>query len=124
MRNNVAWGNKGNGFNENTAELALTLYNNTSGNNYNHQYHFYNPINVFRNNLSFGGLDHLPTPANDAYNSWSLPVQVQESDFESLVATSSNFLRLKSGSDLINQGVNVGLPYLGTQPDLGAFEKE
>ena len=32
------------------------------------------------------------------------------------------FLKLATGSDLINAGVNVGLPYVGTAPDIGAFE--
>jgi hypothetical protein len=33
-----------------------------------------------------------------------------------------DFLRLKSGSHLIDAGVNVGLPFTGTAPDVGAFE--
>ncbi len=32
------------------------------------------------------------------------------------------FLHLATGSDLINAGINVGLPYVSTAPDLGAFE--
>ncbi len=35
-----------------------------------------------------------------------------------------NFLRLKQGSDLINKGVDLGFPYSGAAPDLGAFEFE
>jgi hypothetical protein len=33
-----------------------------------------------------------------------------------------DFMRLKSDSDLVNAGVNVGLPFNGSAPDLGAFE--
>lgn len=33
-----------------------------------------------------------------------------------------DFLHLVSGSDLIDKGINVGQPYSGTAPDLGAFE--
>ena len=33
-----------------------------------------------------------------------------------------NFLRLAEGSDLIDAGVNVGLTYIGANPDLGPFE--
>jgi hypothetical protein len=33
-----------------------------------------------------------------------------------------NFLRLAPGSDLIDAGVNVGLPYQGSFPDIGCFE--
>jgi hypothetical protein len=32
------------------------------------------------------------------------------------------YLRLASGSTLIDKGTNVGLPYNGSAPDLGAFE--
>ncbi len=32
-------------------------------------------------------------------------------------------MRLVNGSDLIDEGQNVGLPYEGSTPDLGAFEK-
>ncbi len=33
-----------------------------------------------------------------------------------------NFLKLAATSGLINKGVNVGLPYISSAPDLGAFE--
>jgi hypothetical protein len=33
-----------------------------------------------------------------------------------------DFMRLVAGSDLINAGVDVGLPYSGSAPDLGAYE--
>jgi hypothetical protein len=32
------------------------------------------------------------------------------------------YLRLKTGSDLIDVGVNIGIAYNGPAPDLGAFE--
>jgi hypothetical protein len=35
-----------------------------------------------------------------------------------------DFLKLAKGSDLIDKGVNVGLPFEGKNPDLGAFEVE
>jgi hypothetical protein len=36
----------------------------------------------------------------------------------------NDFARLVTGSDLIDQGIDVGIPYLGLAPDLGAFEAE
>ncbi|MGC4068769.1 MAG: DUF4990 domain-containing protein [Polyangiaceae bacterium] len=33
-----------------------------------------------------------------------------------------NYFKLLSGSDLRNSGVNVGLSYSGTAPDIGPFE--
>jgi hypothetical protein len=35
-----------------------------------------------------------------------------------------NFLKLVASSDLINAGVDVGLPFLGSAPEIGAFEVE
>jgi hypothetical protein len=73
--------------------------------------------------------------ADVAHNSWNLQVSVTSADFQSVSTTGwdaprqSNgalpvltHFRLVSGSDLVNKGVNVGLPYTGTAPDLGAFE--
>jgi len=34
----------------------------------------------------------------------------------------NDFLRLKSTSDLINKGMNLGFAFSGSAPDLGAFE--
>lgn len=34
----------------------------------------------------------------------------------------NSFLRLKSSSDLINKGMNLGFPFSGSTPDFGAFE--
>ena len=36
----------------------------------------------------------------------------------------SYFMKLAEGSDLINAGVDVGLPYNGSALDLGAYENE
>ena len=33
-----------------------------------------------------------------------------------------NFLKLKTGSDMIDAGINIGIPFAGSAPDLGAFE--
>jgi hypothetical protein len=32
------------------------------------------------------------------------------------------FMRLAAGSDVIDRGTDVGLPFVGSGPDLGAFE--
>ena len=34
----------------------------------------------------------------------------------------SDFFKLVSGSDLRNAGIDLGLPYNGSAPDLGPFE--
>ena len=68
-------------------------------------------------------------------NSWTLPVTVDAADFQSVSTAGWDAPRLpdgslpampmfhlKAGSDLVNKGVDVGLPYTGNAPDLGAFE--
>ncbi|MFG1667859.1 hypothetical protein [Streptomyces sp. Y7] len=68
-------------------------------------------------------------------NSWNLGITLSDAQFQG-VSTSGwdaarqadgslpalPHLRLAASSTLINKGVNVGLPYLGSAPDLGAFE--
>jgi len=68
-------------------------------------------------------------------NSFSLPIKVTVADFVSvdqsqLIAPRKadgslpdiDFLKIKKDSKLIDKGVNVGFPYKGKAPDLGAFE--
>jgi PKD repeat protein len=68
-------------------------------------------------------------------NSWQNGLSVSAADFVSLDVTlafaprnpdyslpTNNFARLAAGSDLIDAGVYVGLPYNGSAPDLGAYE--
>jgi hypothetical protein len=68
-------------------------------------------------------------------NSWNGGFSVSPDDFISLDTTGVStprqaggslpdipFARLAPGSDLIDAGVDVGLPYLGIKPDLGCFE--
>src|SRR6185503_15559803 len=72
-----------------------------------------------------------------AYNTWdsSLGVSVSAADFQSTSIAGMDgprqadgslpclpFMRLAQGSDLIDKGQNVSLPFSGTAPDLGAFE--
>lgn len=100
------------------------------------------PGEMYSNNLSFdnekGDAYAVHNqPYAHQYNSWDLSVTVTGDDFVSLnwkemlnnrkndgSLPDINFLKLKKGSDLINAGTNVGLPFLGTAPDLGAFEIE
>ena len=77
------------------------------------------------------------TGTNAAYNSWNLGVTLSDAQFQS-VSTSGwdaprqadgslpalPHLRLAATSTLIDKGTNVGLPYSGTAPDLGAFEAQ
>jgi hypothetical protein len=73
-----------------------------------------------------------------ATNSWMAPfVAATNADFVSIDTTGVrgprkvdgslpdiNFMHLAQGSQLIDAGTNVGLPYHGTAPDLGCFESD
>ncbi|TWT35935.1 Pectate lyase L precursor [Posidoniimonas corsicana] len=91
---------------------------------------------ILRNNISFDGgrSDVFESGVTSSFNTWNR-ISVQSSDFLSLddsIARGprqadgslpvSDFLRLAPGSGLIDAGVDVGLPFAGAAPDLGAFE--
>lgn len=98
---------------------------------------------ILKNNLSFKYSTQRDTlnlgTSTNMFNSFTpgMGVIVGADDFMSLDETllitprqadgslpKVNFLRLKQGSDLINKGVDLGFPYSGAAPDLGAFEFE
>lgn len=70
-------------------------------------------------------------------NSWQSPFDCNSNDFISVSITIPDataarkadgslpditFMHLQAGSDLIDSGKNIGLPFNGTKPDLGCFE--
>jgi hypothetical protein len=77
----------------------------------------------------------LDSEAGNQNNSWSLPVSANENDYVDLSEAAAEatrkadgslpdgFARLVSGSDLIDKGVNVGVPFNGAAPDLGPIER-
>jgi len=92
---------------------------------------------VLRNCLSFSGSVRIKSDVDDQYNSWnkSLGVEITKEDFLSLDDSAikgprnpdgslpaSDFLKLAAGSDAIDAGTNIGLPFKADAPDLGAFE--
>ena len=135
LKNCVAWGNRVRGFDSNSNTSGVTLLNCTGWNNARN-FVFYGPEkHVLRNCLSAEGTVETEGGTDDEANSWTLSVTVDSTDFQSLsdeVVTgprgsdgkipASDFLRLAESSDLIDQGVDVGLPFRGNAPDLGAFE--
>jgi MYXO-CTERM domain-containing protein len=95
------------------------------------------PNHKLRNNLAYAGSSAIAnfTGKDDAANSWSLPVMSSDADFLSVDLKQMeaprkpdgslpdvSFLHLKADSDLIDKGLDVGLPFAGKAPDLGAFE--
>lgn len=140
VRNNLAWRNKNSGVDDNGADIPMVLYNNTAYENARvggSNFAFYTAIaNVLRNNLAYNpnGVSFNGAVVQD-HNSWNLPVTVTSADFVTLDFTAnigarqadgslpvSSFLQLVSSSDLIDKGVNVGITYTGSAPDLGTYE--
>jgi len=144
----VAWGNKaygidenGNGHPQGVIIGNATLVNNAKDGN---------PVQIslddgmphtVTNTVAFdldgSGVTSFKGPVRHTFNTWN-GIGVSAADFESLdqdvlfaAGTAPRNadgslpvlgLRLAPGSRLIDAGSNVGLPYLGAAPDLGAFE--
>jgi chitodextrinase len=137
IRNNLAWRNEHSGFEDNGADLPMNVFNNTGYENGLSNFSFYSPVAfVLKNNLAFpNSLIYIRSPLVQSNNSWNLSVTVSSADFMSLDFSGAtglrnadgslptiNFLKLAAGSNLIDKGVDVGLPYSGSAPDLGAYE--
>jgi hypothetical protein len=140
VRNCVSFdnaGNTGRGFDENNNLAGQTLYNCTAYRNKGDNYHFQNTVisgsHVIKNCVSYVGIVNISSGTQEK-NSWQ-GFAISAADFVSLDTTGvtaardsdghlkpSTYLHLASNSALIDAGVNVGLPYRGSAPDLGAFE--
>lgn len=147
ISNCLIFQNKRNGLSTNNYIGDIDFYNNTiyqsgyggyiAGSGIN----FYNngTYNV-KNNISYdnaGTYYRVIGTDNSTNNSWDGSVSISDADFASLDPTGVtgarqadgslpdiDFLRLISDSDLIDRGKDVGLPYEGSAPDLGAFESK
>ena len=142
IKNSVAFDNyfrSKKGFDQNSHKDGVIVQNCLSfGNGYN--YMFETASNMeFSNNVSFGAkvsLDHeIAAGSVEKNNSWNLKVTANAADFLGLTEQlakaprnsdgslpNNDFARLVDSSDLIDKGANIGLPFLGAAPDLGAYE--
>lgn len=93
---------------------------------------------TLKNNISYGNrVDYQGRSVNTSdHNTWDAGAPAfSDADFANIDMTQLKrsrkpdgslpdveFAHLASGSDMINAGVSVGLPFSGTAPDLGAFE--
>lgn len=91
---------------------------------------------IMRNNIGFPNKNANMGGVDTAFNTWDLNITEASTDFASTSDTgctgpreadgslpaACTFLHLKAGSPLIDKGTNVGLPYNGAAPDLGAYE--
>ena len=147
VQNCIAFNNRVNGFDQNAALCVMYFYNNFAFGNGNHGFLLNNVNNIVitaRNNISYRNakgqayfnsisiLDHNTFTYNNGVNPM---YSVSDADFVSIIPTGTDaarypdgslptitFLQLADGSDLIKRGVDVGLPYTGTAPDLGPFD--
>ncbi|WP_421896613.1 Ig-like domain-containing protein [Marinoscillum sp.] len=141
--NCIAAGNVVDGFDHNSNRGAVIMYNcsaHSNGRNINFGSSNIAASLTIKNSLSFaggGGDSYQATSTDITNNSWQDGLEASSSDFVSidLEALSAprkadgslpdvEYLHLKAESDLIDKGVDVGLDYSGSAPDLGAFEFE
>ncbi|MCG8582518.1 MAG: right-handed parallel beta-helix repeat-containing protein [Bacteroidales bacterium] len=139
LKNCMAFYNKYIGYNQNNGNVEMIFYNNIAYMNDDSGYSIaqYNNKIVTRNNITHKNKvrDYFKKENND-HNSWnpSTNVTVTDSDFISTDTTGvsgsrlsdgklpeTRFLKLSNNSDLIDAGVDVGLPFTGNAPDLGPF---
>lgn len=143
LYNCLSIANNVNGFDKNNNKGNMEIYNGTSYANNGANYGFGNANLgnlVIKNSVSLNGAkDDAIQGVNvvNDHNSWNTAgVECTSADFSSidtsLVLTSrnsdgslatTNFLRLADGSHLIDAGSDAKLPYSGTAPDLGCYEK-
>ena len=102
---------------------------------------------IMRNNIGFPNRNSNMTGVDTMFNSWDLSLTPANGDFASVSDPSVSgtgmsiessgalgprapdgtmpkidFLKLAAGSKFIDKGTDVGLPFVGTAPDLGAYE--
>jgi hypothetical protein len=92
---------------------------------------------VLRNNAAIGtvSVGNTPYASIQASNSWQVLTNISTSDFLSTDYTlelaprrddggllETPFLRPVPSGRLLDKGTNLGMPYYGARPDLGAFE--
>lgn len=140
-KNCIAAGNVYDGFDHNSNRGDVELYNcgsYSNGRNINFSNsNIANSLTIKNTvSLSSGNNNGLSATTTDiTHNSWQNGIVADASDFVSLnmdLLTSSrnedgslpniDFMKLVSGSDLIDRGVDVGLSFNGTAPDIGPFE--
>jgi hypothetical protein len=149
VQNNVAWKNKAAGFYANHSSGGNTWLNNTSFMNGTQYNMLASPAgdstatiilsgalaHKMRNNIGFPDRNTNMGGVDTTFNTWDLNIAQTAADFASTSDTGATgprqadgsmpavaFLKLAAGSPLIDKGTDVGLPFVGTAPDLGAYE--
>ncbi|MBA3685372.1 MAG: hypothetical protein H0W72_09040 [Planctomycetes bacterium] len=139
---NLAFENLVCGFDENgnyTGQGIFHIYNNTSFRNASYGFRaamMSGVVHDVRNNISFQDLaPFYGAEWEGSSNSWNLGLDLTTADFQSLDPTGVDgprnpdgslpvlpFLKPSASSRVIDRGADVGMPYSGSAPELGAFE--
>lgn len=149
IRQSLAVRNRAAGFYANHQPGGIDMINNTAylnsvnfnllGRNASHTADVPGYGHKLKNNLGYKGrseVGNLDTAKCElAANSFDLKLRLSDKDFHSLDQAELvkprqpngdlpviPFMKLKPGNDAIDKGVDVGLPFKGKAPDLGAFE--
>ncbi|WP_051605456.1 Ig-like domain-containing protein [Sediminibacter sp. Hel_I_10] len=142
-KNCIAAGNIYDGFDHNSNRGDIEIYNCSAySNGRNFSFSSTNIANalVIKNSFSFEGTNndsYSATSTDITNNGWQNGLTTNASDFVSLdmellaaprgvdgSLPNIDFLFLVAGSDLIDAGIDVGLEFNGSAPDIGAFEFE
>jgi len=139
-KNCLCFNNRVKGFDQNNDLGDMNLYNCTAFSNGSYNYNI--PLQpasgktaTITNCVYLTGSNNLGNFVDQNTNSWMPQFVVTSADFVNIDPCSAygarnadgslpdiNFMHLAAGSDLINGGTYVGLPYHGSAPDLGYFE--
>lgn len=139
LKNCIAFDNLVRGFDQNNNRGSMALYNCTAfrnGTNYSITLELYSgKTATIINSVALDNYGSLASFVNQQTNSWLGNFDVTNDDFISIDTTGVrgprkadgnlpdiNFLHLAYGSNLIDAGTDVGIPFYGLAPDLGAFE--
>ena len=133
----LTWRNAKHGIDINGNQTGVTVYNSTGFDNGGDNFYFdeMSDVHVLRNNVSHDADVTIFPDIDDAFNTWNEGFAATDADFVSLDPAGldgprredgslpeTGFMHLVAGSSLVNAGTDVGLPYAGAAPDLGAFE--
>lgn len=139
LKNCLSFDNRVKGFDQNNNKGSMILYNCTGyrdGTNYSIISALdTGKVAVLINCDVLGNFGSLGSFVDQQTDSWLSPFNVTNGDFVSTDTAGVRgprksdgslpdieFMHLAAGSDLIDAGTDVGLPFNGTAPDLGAFE--
>lgn len=139
-KNCIAAGNVYDGFDHNSNRGNVTIYNCSAyDNGTNYSFGATNALAylTIKNSNVLGSVGNINATVLDVTdNSWQNGIITTIDDFESInyaqlmgarkgdgSLPDVTFFHLKADSDLIDKGVKVGLPFNGSAPDLGAFER-